>query len=188
MQEASATPLAAWESFYVMLGSAAAVLTGLVFVVITLLPDVRPQQSSESLEAGVAVFSTSTIVHFCAVLFVCAVLIAPWQELSNAALLLGLAGLGGMAYTLLTIRRLRRRRDEFYETIFEDWLWYTIAPLVGYTALVITAVLLPNHPRRALFGIGAVGLLLLFLGLRNVWDSVTYMALQRLQRQSERQD
>src|SRR5262249_55477100 len=114
MQEASASPLAAWESFYVMLGSAAAVLTGLVFVVITLLPDVRPQQSNESLETGVAVFSTSTIVHFCAVLLVCAILIAPWQELSKAALLLGLAGLAGMAYTLLTIRRLRRRKVESY--------------------------------------------------------------------------
>jgi hypothetical protein len=39
MEEAAVAPLPAWESFYVILGSSAAVLAGLVFVAITLIAD-----------------------------------------------------------------------------------------------------------------------------------------------------
>ena len=41
MTEALANPLAAWESFYVIVGSSAAALTGLQFVVITLAADTK---------------------------------------------------------------------------------------------------------------------------------------------------
>src|SRR5262249_11877560 len=108
MPETSASPLAAWASFYVIVGSAA-VLTGLMAVAITLLPASRQQRWSETMEADITVFGTSTIVHFCAVLLVAVVLSAPWDHLSRVALLLGLAGLSGVAYTLITTRRLRRR-------------------------------------------------------------------------------
>jgi hypothetical protein len=37
MSEAVLAPLAAWQNFYVIIGSAAATLTGLLFVVITLV-------------------------------------------------------------------------------------------------------------------------------------------------------
>ena len=37
MQEAALSPLATWQNFYVIIGSAAATLTGLMFVVITLI-------------------------------------------------------------------------------------------------------------------------------------------------------
>jgi hypothetical protein len=186
MPEAAASPLSEWESFFVILGSSAAVLTGLVFVAITLIPDDRPRRPDESIGATIDAFSTSTIVHFCAVLFVCAMLSAPWHELSNAGLLLGIAGLAGIAYGLITLRRLRSQHA--YSPEFEDWLWYLLVPVVAYAALLVTAILLPNHPRRALFGIGAVTLVLLFLGIRNAWDSVTYNTLQRLQRRSEGDD
>ena len=36
MQEAAVSPLATWQNFYVIIGSASATLTGLMFVVITL--------------------------------------------------------------------------------------------------------------------------------------------------------
>src|SRR5437867_9387445 len=45
MQEAVLSPLASWQSFYVIIGSAAATLTGLMFVVITLIAGVRVRVS-----------------------------------------------------------------------------------------------------------------------------------------------
>jgi hypothetical protein len=90
MQEAMLSPLATWQNCYVIIGSAAATLTGLLFVVITLLARVRVRVSSSS--DGIAAFSTPNIVHFCAALLVAAILSAPWQALWNAALLLGLSG------------------------------------------------------------------------------------------------
>jgi hypothetical protein len=54
-----------------------------------------------------------------------------------------------------------------YISVLEDWLWHTILPLIAYIVLVIAAVLLPSDPTQAMFGIGAVTILLLFIGIHN---------------------
>src|SRR5260370_8363038 len=85
MQEAVLSPLATWQNFYVIIGSAAATLTGLMFVVITLLAGVRRRRSSGALGA----FTTPNVVHFGAVLLVAALLSAPCQPLHPPGLSLG---------------------------------------------------------------------------------------------------
>src|SRR5689334_16545216 len=57
--------LAGWDSFYVIIGSSAAALTGLMFVVIAVSGEVAPAQDTV---AGIRAFSTPTVVHFGAVL------------------------------------------------------------------------------------------------------------------------
>src|SRR6266699_954307 len=160
MQEAGVSLLSTWQNFYVIIGSAAAALTGLLFVVATLIAGVRVRVSSPS--EAFATFNTPNVVHFCAALLVAAILSAPWQALWNAGLLLGLSGLGGATYVVIVLRRGRQQTD--YETVLEDWLWYTVFPLVAYTALVVAAIMLPGNAVPALFVIGAVTLLLLFIG------------------------
>ncbi len=157
--------LTTWQNFYVIIGSAAATLTGLMFVVITLIAGVRVRVSSAS--GGVAAFGAPTVVHFCAALLVAAILSAPWQVLWHAGLLLGLSGLGGVTYVVIAVRRARRLTD--YQPVLEDWLWYTVFPLVSYTALVVAAIVLPGNPAPALFVTGAVTVLLLFIGIHNAW-------------------
>ena len=46
MQEAMLSPLATWQTFYVLVGTAAATLTGLLFVVITLIARVGRRSSA----------------------------------------------------------------------------------------------------------------------------------------------
>ncbi len=182
MQEAVVSPLTNWENFYVIVGSAAAALTGLMFVVITLISGSRVRRSSET----VAAFGTPTVVHFCAPLLVAAILSAPWQALWNAGLLLGLSGLWGVMYIVIVIRRTRRQTD--YQPVLEDWLWHVVFPLVSYTVLVVAAILLPGNPAPALFGSGAATVLLLFIGIHNAWDTVTYVAIERAQSENQSQD
>ena len=181
MQEAAVSPLTTWQNFYVIIGSSAGALTGLMFVVITLIAGARMRRSSGS----VAAFGTPTVVHFCVALLVAAILSAPWQALWNAALLLGISGLGGMTYVVIVIRRARRQTD--YQPVLEDWLFHTVLPLVSYTALVVAAILLPGYPALALYVIGAVTVLLLFIGIHNAWDTVTYVAITRLESQGKSQ-
>jgi hypothetical protein len=185
MQEAVLSPLATWQNFYVIVGTAAATLTGLMFVVITLIVQLRVQVSSP--RSGIAVFSTPNVFHFGAALLVAAILSAPWQALWNAALLLGLAGLGGMTYVLIVLWLARHRLAE-YQLVLSDWVWYTFLPLVSYTALVVAAILLPSYPAPALFVIAAGTMLLLFIGIRNAWDAVTYTAFERSRPQNKSQD
>jgi hypothetical protein len=182
MQEAAVSPLATWQNFYVIIGSSAGALTGLMFVVITLIAGSRVQRSSGT----IAAFGTPTVVHFCAALLVAAILSAPWQALWNAGLLLGLSGLGGVTYVVIVVRRTRHQTD--YKPMLEDWLWFVVFPLVSYTVLVVAAILLPGNPAPALFGIGAVTVLLLFIGIHNAWDTVTYVTIEHSQSENKSQD
>lgn len=176
------SPLIPWANFYVIVGSSAGALTGLTFVVISLVTGSQTRTSS----VGVSAFTTPTVVHFGAALLVAASLSAPWPALAPAAVVLGLCGLGGVAYVAIVIRRLRRFDD--YVPVREDWLWYGIFPLVAYAALVVAAMLLPGNPTPALFAVGAVTLLLLFIGIHNAWDVVTYLALEFLPSRDEGED
>jgi hypothetical protein len=61
--------------------------------------------------------------------------------------------------------------------VFEDWLWHVILPLIAYLLLLVSAVFLPSHAHQVLFIIGATAMLLLFVGLHNAWDTVTYITI-----------
>ena len=182
MQEAAVSLLASWQNFYVIVGSSAAALTGLMFVVITLIARAQFPRSSD----GVATFGTPTIAHFRAALLVAAILSAPWQALWPAGLLLGLSGLWGLSYVVIVVRGTRRQTD--YQPVLEDWLWHTVFPFISYTALVIAAIMLLGNPLPALFIVGAVTVLLLFIGIHNSWDSLTYIVIKLSQRENKSQD
>ena len=167
---AIATPeLSEWESFYVIVGSSGAALVGLQFVVITLIADGRARTSRETLNA----FGTPTVVHFAGVLVISAVMSAPWPSLHAASVALGLCGLAGLGYGLIITRRARRQGG--YAPAGEDWLWYVWLPCGVYGTLAVAAMLLPREVQPALFVVGGVALSLLLIGIRNAWDTVTYV-------------
>jgi hypothetical protein len=179
MPESVFTP---WANFYVIIGSSAAGLTGLMFVVVTLVTETRTRRR----DAGIAAFSTPTIVHFCIALAVAAIVNAPWKVLWHAGLLIGLAGLGGLAYSVVVVRRMRGQT--LYQPILEDWLWHVVLPFVAYLALVVAALRLSGDPATMLFMVGAATVLLLFIGIHNAWDNVTYLIVHELQGPNEDQD
>ncbi len=182
MSDPAPSLFAAWENFYVIVGSSAGALTGLQFVVITLIA----QAPGRSTTGEVAAFGTPTIVHFCAVLLGAAILSAPWVRLSSAALAIGVCAVAGMLYVALVVRRARRQTG--YRPVLEDWLWHTVLPFVAYAALLGAALLLPRTPAPALFVVAGAALLLLFTGIHNAWDTVTYLAVEWLPRQEESED
>jgi hypothetical protein len=105
VEQTALSPLVAWENFYVIVGSSAAALTGLQFVVITLVAESRRRSTSRE----IAAFGTPTIVHFCAVLLAAAILSCPWRLLSNAGAAIGACGTAGMAYVWIIVGRARRQ-------------------------------------------------------------------------------
>ena len=149
-----------------------------MFVVITLIAQIQ----ISSPRSHITVFNTSNVVHFGAVLLAAGILSAPWPALWPAGLLLGLAGLAGVIFMLIVLWLARRRLS--YQPVSFDWVWYTVLPLVSYASLLVAAIVLPSQPVPALFVIAAVTMLLLFIGIRNAWDVVTYTAFER----SEAQD
>jgi hypothetical protein len=166
--------IAGWENFYVIVGSSAGALIGLQFVVITLIAELpmRPGVSRAN-----AAFSTPTIVHFGTVLLLSALLNAPWHAITGAAVALGSVGLLGIVYTLAVARRMRAQT--VYQPVFEDWLCHLLLPVAAYGTLAVSAYETQSHAHEALFGVGAAALLLLFCGIHNAWDAVTYHVFHR---------
>lgn len=179
MLEATVPILTTWQNFYVVIGTAAATLTGLMFVAVTLIA----QRQNRMPDEANAAFATPTVVHFGAALLIAAVFSAPWQVLWIVSLLLGLIGVSGVTYIVIIARRLRHQNH--YTPVMEDWIWHTMLPLVAYTALVIAAITLPGNASPPLFFIGAATVLLLFIGIHNSWDTVTYIAGQHMQENSD---
>ena len=171
------TPLTLWENFYVIVGSSAGALTGLVFVVMALIADLPPiRGAAETNDA----FSTPTVVHFGVVLLLAAIVSAPWTGMAAPSLLCGVCGVVGLVYAIIVARRLRTQSA--YQPVFEDWLFHAVAPIASYTALAASGFA-SRISVNALFGVATAALLLLFTGIHNAWDSVTYLVLIRREEQ-----
>jgi len=171
METITPTALTHWESFYVIVGSSAAALTGLMFVVMTLISDSRQKRTLREIDA----FGTPTVVHYTAVLLISAVMSAPWVHLRDVALAIGASALAGIVYAIIVLRRVRGPVS--YKPVLEDWIWHLTLPSLAYVALFVGAIGLNNGHNWALYAIGAVALLLLFVGIHNAWDTVTYMVV-----------
>jgi hypothetical protein len=176
MEDAAFSTLAHWANFYVIVGSSAGALTGLQFVVMTLIADAQMASSMREIRA----FGTPTVVHFSAALLISAVLSAPWHAFSDVGLCLGVFGAAGLLYSLVVVRHARKQTG--YTPDGEDWFWYVALPLVAYAALAGAGVLLFRLPGPGLLVIAATTLILLFIGIHNAWDTVTYVAVERRRR------
>jgi hypothetical protein len=173
------TPLTHWDNFYVIVGSSAAALTGLQFVVMALAAD-SPTRTGTS-TATVDAFGTPNVVHFSMVLLLSSILSAPWPTLFSMMIPLTLCGIGGIVYGIIVVRRARCQTG--YTPVLEDWIWHTVLPIAAYTALTAASLMLIPVEEDALFAIGGESLLLLFIGIHNAWDTVTYLAAMRVERQ-----
>jgi hypothetical protein len=173
VHEAAAPSLEAWGNFYVIVGSSAGALTGLQFVVMTLIAQTGLAGRADALSA----FGTPNVVHFCAALLVASILSIPWHAPTYAGLSVAGTGVVGTFYSITVLRRARRQRD--YQPVFEDWLWHTILPFVAYLLLLVAGGALARASEGALFPIGAAALLLVFIGIHNSWDNVVYITSRR---------
>jgi hypothetical protein len=171
MLEAAGSPFSDWENFYVNVRSSAAALTGLQFVVITLISEVRSRRNSSM---TIDAFSTPTVVHFCAALLISVTLSAPWPTLHGAALMIGAAGIFGVVYSSIVLRR--ATSQSAYKLVTEDWIWHVILPFFAYGTLIPASITLTSSTHVSLFAIAASALVLVFIGIHNAWDTTTFVA------------
>jgi hypothetical protein len=169
MHQAIAPSLEAWASFYVIVGSSAGALTGLQFVVMTLISASGRTGGLETISA----FGSPNVVHFCVSLLVASILSIPWRGLHTAGVAVALCGALGVLYVLIVMRRAARQRT--YQPVFEDWLWHVALPILAYAVLFVAGGVLAGAVPDSLFFIGPAALLLVFIGIHNAWDTVTFL-------------
>jgi hypothetical protein len=171
--ESALPPLEGWDNFYVIVGSSAAGLTGLTFVVIALLSDAKLVRIS-----GLRAFITPIVMHFGAALWLSALLCIPGHTAVSLAACVGVSGVILSAYGGTTTYRMYRGRA-MYQPVLEDWIWNGTLPLLCYLALVAAGVLAVRQAAAALYIIGCVALTLLFIGIHNAWDLAVWITVER---------
>jgi hypothetical protein len=166
-----ASPLEAWANFYIIVGSSAGALTGLQFVVMTLMVERVPKVET------ISAFGTPNVVHFCAALLVASILCIPWGVLQPPGIAVAVCGGLGVVYAGVVLKRALRQRG--YRPVFEDWLWHTFLPALAYATMLVAGIALSRNTAGSLFLIGPATLLLVFVGIHNAWDTVTYLTVTR---------
>jgi hypothetical protein len=158
-----------WGEFFFLIGSSAAGLIGLIFVVATLTSDLDKRRAIR----GMRVYMTPNVFHFAIVLSLCALACSPQIQPPMLAGAMAAAALIGIAYVGQRSLGLARPGMAVH---WSDYLYYGAAPLIGYIALGFDAWAIWSGAAYA-DGLAA-GLMLgfLLLGIRNAWDLVSYMA------------
>jgi hypothetical protein len=172
--------LAGWDNFYIITGGAAGGLTGLTFVVITLADDTR-----RVARLGVKAFVSPTIVHFGAVIALAAYLTMPKHTVVTLSLGLGVVGLAGLIY-IATIAAAIHRMKTDYVPVLEDWIWNVILPGLCFGALLSIALLFSTRPKQCLYGVAAVIMLLMIVGIHNAWDIAVWNIINKRKDKSEK--
>ena len=179
MDESAPLTTRAWESFYVIVGSSAGALTGLQFVVLTMIAEARRGRGASG-GAGsggetIAAFGSPNVVHFCSALLISAILSAPWGGLGPPGTAIAVCGVAGVIYTGIVLRRTLRQRE--YRPVLEDWIWHAALPMLAYASLVHAGWAIAHRSPDTLYVAGAATLLLVFVGIHNAWDTVMYVTV-----------
>jgi hypothetical protein len=155
--------VAGWHDFYIMIGTAAATLVGLLFVSLSLNADVITDEAN----VGLRVLAAQTFANFLFVLLFAVVLLIPEQGPRGLGLPLGCIGAYGL---YLTVRRLLVAR----RTQTPGWGRGSVARHVGgsalcYLALLVVAVSVLLGRTAAMYWLVPVILLLIVEASLNAW-------------------
>jgi hypothetical protein len=162
-----------WDNFYVIVGSSAAGLTGLTFVVIALAADASVVRLS-----GLRTFVTPIVLHFGTALWISALLCIPGHTPLSLSACTTVTGATLSAHGAATTYRMFRGRRE-YRPALTDWIWNATLPCLCYLALLVAGVWALQQPAAALYLIGAAALVLLFVGIHNAWDLAVWFTVER---------
>ena len=161
-----------WSDYFVLLGTAAAGLIGLLFVVVTLTTGT---DRSRALRAG-GIYMTPIAAHFGIVLSLCASILVPRLTPPQlAALVATFAALGFCAAmrSCFGILDFHRSADPPH---WSDFWGYGAAPAGAYLLFEAAAYGVWRGAAWAPYLLAAVMLTLLLVAIRNAWDLLTWMA------------
>jgi hypothetical protein len=158
-----------WENFYLLVGSAAGALIGLMFVVTTLTAGLDPGQVSR----GGRVYVTPIVFHFAVVVVVSAISAVPALPDPVVGVTLALMGGAGFVYSAATTVRMFALQWTGAPPDWSDKFFYGFLPAVAYLALAGAAGAVWLLPWSAPYAVGIVMLVLLLIGIRNAWDLAT---------------
>lgn len=158
-----------WKEFYLMAGGAAAVLIGLLFVVISLMQD-RPRSTMLS---GSRLYMGPILLSVSFALVLSAAALTPDIGRRCFAAIAGAIALWGLVRGLISTVGIARLRDQVHWT---DLWFYGIGPSLLYLWLGVATLVVWSGRWEAQYCIASAVTALLLLAIRNEWDLITWIA------------
>ena len=165
-----------WQNFYLLAGTAAATLIGLMFVAVTFGAGLVREESATSARA----FLDPPFTHFVTVLFIACVMLIP----TLSPMLLGAALL--VAATLRTFalvgvhRRMREAHQRYNDVELSDWMLGIVLPGACYGGLLASGIGFVAERAAAFTGLAVVIVTILLVGVFGAWELVIWLALTRV--------
>jgi hypothetical protein len=160
-----------WGEFYLLAGSAAAVLIGLIFVVVTLMRD-RPRSS---VLFGSKVYMGPVVLHVSFALVLSAAALSPGITPRAFAVVSAAVAAWGLVRGTQSIVGIGALTGEDAPHWTDAW-FYGVIPTLLCLALGGVAAGFWSGREWAVYGVAVVVMGLLLVSVRNEWDLVTWLA------------
>jgi hypothetical protein len=166
-----AAMLNGWSEYFFMVGSSAAALIGLMFVVVTLTAG----RDRDEVERGKQLYTSPIVWHLAAIVVLSGAAIAPVITTRLFGVVSGCAALLGIAVGLRSAVGIARRPGAPGAASF-DMFWYGLAPAIVYLGLAASAAGMLAREGWATAPIAADLMALRLVSIHAEWDLVTYLA------------
>ena len=160
-----------WEEYFLMIGSSAGALIGLMFVVVTLTAG----RDRSEVEHGKHLYTSPIVWHLAVILVLSGAAIAPTMSAKLFAVMTGGLAILGLIMGIRSTAGIIRR-PEFSNAAAFDSFWYGIAPAVVYAGLAGAALAVLRGHRWGTTLVAADLMVLLLVSIHAEWDLVTYLA------------
>ena len=157
-----------WQSFYILVGSAAATLVGLTFVAMSVGSRLITAKDRPALRVS----ASPTVVQFLYVLATSAVVLFPTLSPMLLGILLVVVGLISCGLAVAGVPVMRRSHLDMH-----DRVWYFLVPGLSYILFIGSGIGLLLRVGQAASGLAVATVLLLVAGIRNAWDLVIFRLL-----------
>ena len=171
-----AAAAAGWQNFYILVGTAAATLIGLMFVAVTFGAGLLTSESTQSTRA----FIDPPFTHFVTVLFTACLMVSP---------VISQAVLGGALLLVITLRsvalvhvqrRMREAHARYNDIELSDWLMGVVGPAIAYVGLLASGAGFLAGRAVAFSGLAVSIVAILLLGIFDAWELMIWLALTRV--------
>ena len=168
-----------WSEFYLLVGSAAAVLIGLIFVVISL----RQDRSRSTVLVGSRLYMGPIVLGVSFVLVLSAAALSPGIRAEQFAAVSGVVAIWGLARGVMSLVGIHGLRWEEGPPHWSDIWFYGVIPTALYVALGGVAFAFWSGCPWARNCLAVVVTAMLLSAIRNEWDLITWIAPRQDQRE-----
>jgi hypothetical protein len=162
-----------WQNFFLLVGTAAATLTGLMFVAVNFGSSLITRETAVMARA----FLDPVYQHFVQVLVTACAMTVPVLDASVAGALCvawGVCRIVALRHVYAQYKLAHKRRGDME---LSDWLRAIVLPLLCHVGLLVVGAGFVAHDGHAVTGLAVVTLMLLVIGIHDSWELFVWMAL-----------